>query len=186
MSISTCAQSHVIWVTADTLHYRHQYHFRSNTWTRIVGYLLFGLQETISEISSHIISQSYCKLYHCHSINMAHEWWLLGTFHQHFINNACYDRWLGKSLIHCMAPTIASFQSFDFILVGTSKNVFVCSSFSQRRCTSSFHFGRLSHHQQLPRYLWTDAAFNDETCLGVHCVSWRTFWAFIINVFFRL
>jgi hypothetical protein len=30
--------------------------------------------------------------------------------------------------------------------------------------------------RQLPRHLWTHATARDETCRGVHWISWRTFW----------
>jgi hypothetical protein len=31
-----------------------------------------------------------------------------------------------------------------------------------------------------------DAAVYDEMCLSMHQISWRTFWALVINVLFQL
>jgi hypothetical protein len=31
--------------------------------------------------------------------------------------------------------------------------------------------------ETIPRHLWTYAVVRDETCRGVHWISWRTFWA---------
>jgi hypothetical protein len=56
----------------------------------------------------------------------------------------------------------------------------------QQRGTSPSCCGCLSDYPQLPRHLWTDAAIHDETCRGVHWISLRTFWAFVIDVLFQL
>jgi hypothetical protein len=80
---------------------------------------------------------------------------------------------------HCMASTLARFESSGFLHVGTPKTPFVCSSCWQRVSTSPSHCCCLSDYQQLLRRLWIDAASRNETCRGVHWISWRTFWAII-------
>jgi hypothetical protein len=84
----------------------------------------------------------------------------------------------------CMASLLARFESSGFLPVGTPKNPCVCSSCWQQRGTSPSHCGCLSDYLQLPQHLWTDAAVYDETCQGMHWISWRAFWALIINVHF--
>jgi hypothetical protein len=66
--------------------------------------------------------------------------------------------------------------------VGTPKKPCVCSSCWQWRGTSPLHCGCLSDYLQLHQHLWLDAVVHNETCCGMHLISWRTFWLLIINV----
>jgi hypothetical protein len=54
----------------------------------------------------------------------------------------------------------------------------LCSSCWRWRGTSPSHCGCLSGYPQLHRYLWTYTVVHDETCRGMHYISW-TFWALI-------
>jgi hypothetical protein len=85
-----------------------------------------------------------------------------------------------------MASTLTWLESSGFLPAGTPKNPCVCSSCWQRSGTSPMNCGCLSDYSKLPRHLWTDAAVHDETCRGVHWISWRTFWTLLINELFQL
>jgi hypothetical protein len=56
----------------------------------------------------------------------------------------------------------------------------------QRRSTSSSDCGCLSEYPKPHRHFWMDAAVNDETCRGVHWISWREFWTLIVNLLFQV
>jgi hypothetical protein len=76
-----------------------------------------------------------------------------------------------------MACTLTRLEFSAFIPVGTPKHPCVCSSCWQRRGNWPSHCGCLSDYPQMPRRIWTNAADHDETCRGVHWISWREFWA---------
>jgi hypothetical protein len=42
-------------------------------------------------------------------------------------NNIHHDRWIGRGG-HCMASTLASFETSGFLLMGAPKIAYVCSS----------------------------------------------------------
>jgi hypothetical protein len=89
-------------------------------------------------------------------------------------------------MTHCIASKLARFESYQFLPVGTPKNPCVCSSCWQQRSTSPLHCGCLSDYPQLSQHLWMEVVVHDETCQDVHWISWRTFWALIINVLFQM
>jgi hypothetical protein len=76
---------------------------------------------------------------------------------------------------HFMSFTLARFQSSRFLSVGTCETPCACSTCWQQMGISPSHFECLSDFLQLPWHLWTDAAFHDKTCRGVHWFSWSTF-----------
>jgi hypothetical protein len=58
-----------------------------------------GLQAPTTEISSHMMWQSYRKMYHWQSTNVVHAWLCSGTFShaaRDVLNNTYHDRWIGR------------------------------------------------------------------------------------------
>jgi hypothetical protein len=78
---------------------------------------------------------------------------------------------------YCMDFTYSRFESSGFLSVWQPKTPCVCSY----RWKPSL-YGGSPYYLQLPLHLWMDAAVHDELCRGEHWMSWRKFWAFIINV----
>jgi hypothetical protein len=93
------------------------------------------------------------------------------------LNNIHQDRWIGRGGPTAWPSSSPDFNPPDFYLWGASKNAYACSSCWHRRGTSPSPCGCLSDYLQLPRHISTDVAVHNETCRGVHWISWRTFWA---------
>jgi hypothetical protein len=103
------------------------------------------------------------------------------------LSNTCHARWIGRGGPTAWPPrSMSHLNPLDFCLWETPKHPCVCSSYSQRRETSPSHCGCLWDYSQLHRHLWRDVAVHDATCRGLHWISWRTFWALIINVLLKL
>jgi hypothetical protein len=105
---------------------------------------------------------------------------------QDVLNNTCHGWWTGRAGNNAWPPHSSDLNPLHFYLVRMPKNPSICSSCWPQTGTSLSHCGCLSDHLQLPRHLWMDVAVHDEMCWGVHCISWRTFWAFTINELFQL
>jgi hypothetical protein len=141
-----------------------------------------GLRATTADTLSYMICRSYWKIYHWKS---QHECGTCMMVLRHILTVLCEmftitrimtDGYVEENPLHSLhAPRRI------WILW-----IFTCGTQTQHLLTTKRHSGCLSDYPQLPRHLWTDAALPDETCRGVHWISWGTFWALIIEVLFQL
>jgi hypothetical protein len=103
------------------------------------------------------------------------------------LSNTYHSRWISREVPIAWPPQSTELLYIIWIFTcGVPKSPCVCSFCWQQRGTSPSHCGCLSDYPQLPRHLWTDMAVHDETCWGMHWISWRTFWALIINILIQL
>jgi hypothetical protein len=77
------------------------------------------------------------------------------------------------------------FESYGFLPTEASKYACARRCSWKTRSTSTSPSEYLSDYQKLPWHLWTDAAVRDDTCRGVHWISWGTLRAPAIKVFWH-
>jgi hypothetical protein len=91
------------------------------------------------------------------------------------LNNTSHDGWVGEDSLHGYQAT-QIWNFLDFYLWGHN----LCM---QLLLTKERHFTiAVCMPLRLPsttQNLRMDAAVHDEMCLGVHWISWRTFWSLI-------
>jgi hypothetical protein len=191
--LNTCLETFNLWVTAERILWRHQQQFSINVWAGIVGECLVG-----PHVLPHQLAGNHYQDFLLHDLPMlledvslavrARMWYKHDGALAHFsravrnvLNNTYHNQWMGRGGPTAWPPCSPDSNPLDFYRWGTPRNPCICSS--------CWHFTIalwcLSDYLQQPQHLWTDAAVHAETCRGVHWISWRTFWALIINVLFQ-
>jgi hypothetical protein len=82
-------------------------------------------------------------------------------------------------------PTLVWYVFSGFLPVRVLKSPCVFISHPQHRDPSPMRYENLSDYLQLPQYLWTGIVVHAKTHPVVYWMSWRTFWALIVNTSFQ-
>jgi hypothetical protein len=197
MSISTCPETFNLWVTAERIQCRHQQQYSINMLAGTAGECLARLHalaprltvnyyqdfllHDLPKLLEDILWQSWVWMWYMHDGAPAH----FSCVVRDILNNTYHVWWRGRARNTAWPPHSPDLNPLQFYTVRTPKNPCVCSSCWQQR-TSLLHCGCLSDHLQLSWHLSMDVVVHNETCWGMHCISWRTSSALIINVLFQL
>jgi hypothetical protein len=87
------------------------------------------------------------------------------------LNNVYRDRWIGRRRPVAWPPRSPDWNPLDFYLWEHLKSLVYTATVDNEE---ALHCGCLSDCPHLPLHLCADAAAHDETCRGVHRISWST------------
>jgi hypothetical protein len=100
------------------------------------------------------------------------------------LNNSSHDQWVGTGGPTAWLPRFTpDLNPLDCYLCVHLKSLVCMQLLLTVKRHFSFNSGCRPEYPQLSRHLWTVAALRDETCWGVHWISWTTFWAFKTSFF---
>jgi hypothetical protein len=100
------------------------------------------------------------------------------------LNNIYHGRWIGWGGPTAWPPRYPDLNPLDFYLWGHPKTLVYAAPVDKKEAPHQCIIRRcLSDYPQLLRHFCTDVAVH-EICRGTNSVSWKTFWALIMNIIF--
>jgi hypothetical protein len=102
------------------------------------------------------------------------------------VSNTYHNRWIGRGGPTASPLRWPDLNPLDFYLWGHLKTFVYAAPVDNEEALRHRIVDAWQTICKLPRHLRADAAVLAETCRDVRWISWRTFWALIINVLFDL
>jgi hypothetical protein len=102
------------------------------------------------------------------------------------LNNTYHDPWIGRGGPTAWPPRLPDFNPLYFYLWGHLKTLVCAAPVDNEEALYHSTVDVWQTIRNYPGIFERMAAVRDETCRGVHWISWRKFWTLIINVLFQL